>query len=106
MAKVDNFEAFVAWCSENGYNPAERESRKAYETAHKPGSTGRKNQAKVAVLVAIGMQEDGSSLFRKATCEYRDRHAAADLLRWEMTTKDSCKSVSFIIGDELDQRAE
>lgn len=102
MAKVENYEAFVVWCSENGYNPAERESRKAFDAAHKPGATGRKNQARKAVLVAIGKTSDGSSLFRKATCEYRDRHAAADLLRWEMTTKDSCDSVSFIIGDELD----
>jgi hypothetical protein len=102
MSKIDNFEGFVVWCSENGYNPAERESRKAYDSAHKPGSTGRKNTARRAILVAIGKLEDGSTLFRKATCEYRDRHSAADLLRWEMTTKDSCDSVQFIIGDELD----
>lgn len=102
MAKVENYEAFVVWCKENEYNPAERESRKAFEAAHKPGSTGRKNQARKAVLVAIGETSEGAKLFRKATCEYRDRHAAADLLRWEMTTKDSCDRVSFIIGDELD----
>ena len=102
MVKISDFEAFVAWCGENGCNPAERESRKLYDAAHKPGATGRKNQARKAVLIAIGKLSDGSQLFRKASCEYRDRHAAAELLGWEMRTKEECESVQFIVGDVLD----
>lgn len=107
MVKISDFEAFAAWCSENGYNAGTREARKAYDSAHKPGATGRKNQARHAILVAIGKRTaDGSTLFRKATCEYRDRHATAELLRWEMLSSDDaevkCDSVQFIVGDELD----
>lgn len=109
MVKIssEDFEKFVAWCSENGYNAGQREARKAYDAAHKPGATGRKNQARHAILVAIGKRTaDGFTLFRKATCEYRDRHATAELLRWEMLSSDDaevkCDSVDFIVGDMLD----
>ncbi len=107
MEKISDYQAFKVWCDDNGYNPAERESRKAFVLAHKPGATGRKNTARKAILVAVGKRTvDGATLFRKATCEYRDRHAAADLLRWEMTASEDaevkCDSVDFIIGDALD----
>lgn len=102
LVQISDMEKYVAWCEENGYNPAERGSRKAYDAAHKPGVTGRKNSARDAVLVAIGKLPDGTELFKRTTCAFRDRHAAADLLRWKMQTEDECESVRFIVGSDLD----
>lgn len=101
MVKISDMAAFVTWCKENGENPADRKARVAYQASQKPGSTGRTNKSRDAIVISFGTLPDGTEMFLRQTCSYRNRLAAAELLEWTLQTEHECSKVHSFVGESV-----